>query len=104
VASTRSTASTPTPAGRRTGTATPVEVSLCGVQYASTPGSATRPGALPGSATRTDGSARNGASLTALTNFPPNSPKLASWAQSRIRLNAATSQNAVVPPLPRITS
>ena len=45
--------------------------------------------AVPGSALRTVGSARNGASLTALANLAPNSPKLANWARSRTRPNVA---------------
>jgi hypothetical protein len=104
VASTSVSAPSSVPAGRVTGTATPVEVSLCGVQYASTPDSATRPGAEPGSALRTVGWPRNGASATALANLAPNSPKLANWARSRMSPNVATSQKAVVPPLPRTTS
>ena len=86
------------------GTATPVDVSLCGVQYASTPASGANAGAEPGSALRTVGSPRNGASAAALANFAPNSPNEANWARSRIRPNVATSQNAVVPPLPITTS
>ena len=105
MASTSSSAPSSAPATRLTGTATPVEVSLCGVRVDVDAGLGDQaPAALPGSALRTVGSPRNGASLTALANLAPNSPKLANWARSRIRPKVATSQNAVVPPLPRTTS
>ena len=92
------------PATRVTGTATPVEVSFCTLAYASTPASAVRNAAEPGSPLCTVGAPRKGASATALTNFAPNSPKVANCARSRTSPNVATSQNAVVPPLPMITS
>ena len=88
-----------------TGTATPVEVSFCGVAYASTPASATSAGPLPGARLAHGRLAQERrAPVTACANFAPNSPKVANWARSRIRPNVATSQNAVVPPLPRTTS
>ena len=64
------------PATRMGGMATPVEVSLCGVQYASMPASATNAGAVPGSDLQMVGSPRKGAALTPLANFAPNSPKV----------------------------
>ena len=77
---------------------------MCGVAYASMPASATKAGASPGSALTTVGSPRNGASFAAAANFAPNSPKDGNCARSRIRPKLATSQNAVVPPLPSTTS
>ena len=92
------------PAGRTTGAMTPVEVSLCGHAYTSTPATASGSGRVPGSEVRMSDGARNGAWSVALANFEPNSPKLRCWARSRTRLKAAASQNAVEPPTPRITS
>ncbi len=96
--------SAPSAATRSTSTATPVEVSLCGVAYTSTPSSALRYAAEPGSAVTTVGSDRCGAIRMAFANLEPNSPKLAVWALSSTRPKTATSQNAVVPPTPRTTS
>ena len=62
------------PPGARTGTMTPVEVSLCAQAITSASGSATGVGASPGSASITIGSARNGAPAVALANFGENSP------------------------------
>ena len=67
------------------------------------PASATGSGREPGSAT-TEGSASQGAALTAAANFAENSPKDRCWLFSRIRPYVATSQNAVAPPLPSTTS
>ena len=77
---------------------------MCGVAYASTPSSKDGNAAVPGSAVMIVGSPRCGAILIALANLEPNSPKLAACARSSIRPNTATSQNAVAPPTPRITS
>ena len=62
------------PAGRVTGTITPVEVSLCAQPIRSTPSADRGAGALPGSALTTTGSARNGAPWVTLANFELNSP------------------------------
>ena len=103
VASMRTNAS-PEPAGRWTGRATPVEVSLCAQAIASTDGSDVGTGALPGSALMTIGSPMNGLAATAEATFALNSPKVRCSDLESIRPNAAASQNAVAPPLPRITS
>jgi len=92
------------PAGRLTGMATPVEVSLCAQPMRSTDGSEVGSGALPGSALTTIGSPMNGLFLATEANFELNSPLVRCSDFSRIRPNAAASQNAVVPPLPRTTS
>ena len=83
---------------------TPVEVSLCGQAYASTPGSGRTDGALPGSALIKTGSARNGAPAVTSANFEPNSPKARCSDRSRTSPYAAASQKAVAPPLPSTTS
>ena len=59
----------PEPAGRFTGTATPVEVSLCAQAIASTDGSDVGWGALPASALMMIGSPTNGLAATAEANF-----------------------------------
>jgi hypothetical protein len=64
----------PESAGRRTGTATPVEVSLCAQAITSTDGSLRGSGAVPGSALSTIGSPINGFFWTAEANFELNSP------------------------------
>jgi hypothetical protein len=64
----------PEPSGRVTGTATPVEVSLCAHAITSTDGSLCGSGALPGSALMTIGSPTNGFLVTAEANFELNSP------------------------------
>ena len=64
----------PESAGRRTGTATPVEVSLCAQAMASTEGSDCGSGALPASALMTIGSSMNGLAVVAEANFEENSP------------------------------
>ena len=64
----------PAPAGRCTGTATPVEVSLCAQAMRSTEGSLTGSGAPPGSALTTIGSPTNGFLATAEANLALNSP------------------------------
>ena len=61
-------------AGRRTGTATPVEVSLCAQAMTSTDGSDCGSGALPGSALTMIGSPTNGFLATAEANLALNSP------------------------------
>ena len=68
------------------------------------PASATGCGWVPGSDVMTIGSPRNGAAFAAAANFEENSPKETCCDRSRIRLNSAMSQNAVVPPLPSTTS
>ena len=83
---------------------TPVEVSLCGHAYTSTPASAVGEARVPGSALTIVESPRNGAFWVTEPNFAENSPKLRCWARSRTRPNAAMSQNAVEPPLPRTIS
>lgn len=92
------------PAGRCTGMATPVEVSLWAQPIRSAEGSATGSGALPGSAETTTGSPMNGLFLATEANFELNSPLVRCSERSRIRPKAAASQNAVVPPLPSTTS
>ncbi len=62
-----------------------------------------RQGAFPSLMSRTDGSASQGAAAVTLANFEENSPKLRCWERPAIRPKAATSQKAVVPPLPRTT-
>ena len=62
------------PAGRCTGTATPVEVSLWAQATTSTDGSDWGLGALPASALMTIGSPTNGLAATAEANFALNSP------------------------------
>ena len=94
----------PEPAGRCTGTATPVEVSLCAQAITSTDGSLCGSGALPASDLMTMGSPTNGFFATAEANFELNSPKARCSERLSINPNAAASQNAVAPPLPRITS
>src|SRR3954451_17246679 len=59
---------------------------------------------MPGSPLVTTESARNGALFVTLANLLVNSPYARCAARSRTRLNAAASQNAVVPPLPSTTS
>ena len=61
-------------AGRCTGTATPVEVSLCAQASTSQLGSACGGGALPGAAEITTGSARKGAPRVLSANLAENSP------------------------------
>src|SRR6266511_3143471 len=68
------------------------------------PASARSAGAEPGSARNTVCVPRNGAAIAEAANLAPNSPKLANWARSRMSPNVATSQKAVVPPLPSTTS
>jgi hypothetical protein len=101
VASMRTSAS---PAGRRTGTATPVEVSLCAQPTTSTDGSLCGSGALPASDLMMMGSPTNGFLATQEANFELNSPKDRCSERLSISPNAAASQNAVAPPLPRMTS
>ena len=64
----------PEPSGRSTGTATPVEVSLCAQAIRSTDGSDTGLGALPASVLTTMGSPTNGFLATADANLALNSP------------------------------
>ena len=68
------------------------------------PASAAASGCDPGSDLMTVGSPRNGASFAADANFDENSPKTKCCERSSINPNVAISQNAVDPPLPRITS
>ncbi len=83
---------------------TPVDVSLCAQAYTSAPGTARAAGRVPGSPLVTTESARNGALFVTVANLLVNSPYARCAARSRTRLNAAASQNAVVPPLPSTTS
>ena len=65
------------PAGRVTGTITPVDVSLCAQATTSTsspPAADAGSGASPGSASTTIGSARNGAPSVTFVNLLENSP------------------------------
>ena len=64
----------PESSGRCTGTATPVDVSLCAQAMTSTDGSDCGLGALPGSALTMTGSPTNGFLATAEANFELNSP------------------------------
>ena len=98
------TRASPDPSGRRTARATPVEVSLCAQAMASTEGSDCGSGALPASALMMIGSPTKGLAATAEANFALNSPKVRCRDLESIRPKAAASQNAVAPPLPRITS
>ena len=83
---------------------TPVEVSLCGEQYASIPASAVNTGAVPGSAVMIVGLPRWGAFAAPEANFAPNSPNERNCARLSSSPNVAMSQNAVEPPFPRTTS
>ena len=83
---------------------TPVEVSLWVSAYASTPASARGRGWLPGSDEMTLGVVSQGARAVTVANFAENSPNDRCCDRSRISPNAAASQNAVVPPLPRATT
>ena len=99
-----STTTSASPGGRRTSIITPVEVSLCAQAITSASPGSRSSGALPGSAACTIGSARKGARAVASANFDENSP-LTRWQErSATSPNAATSQNAVAPPIPRQTS
>lgn len=89
---------------RLIGAATPVDVSLCVSAYTSTPASVFGSGWVPGSEAITVGSASHGASLEALANLDENSPKLRCCDLDSMSPWVATSQKAVDPPLPRITS
>ncbi len=84
VASTSTNWSAVAPSGRASGMATPVDVSLCVRQYASTSASATATGWVPGSDEMIDGSSRKGAAFTSLANFDENSPKLRCWLRRSI--------------------
>ena len=61
-------------------------------------------GALPASAFTITGSPTNGFLLTVEANFELNSPYVRCSDRVSMRPNAAASQNAVEPPLPRMTS
>ena len=84
--------------------ATPVEVSLWVRAYTSTSSSATAPGWCPAAAATTTGRPRCGAAAQASANFDENSPNTRCWLRRSTRPNVATSQNTVVPPLPRTIS
>src|SRR4051794_29669494 len=92
------------PEGRCTRAIAPVDVSLCGQQYASTPSSVRATATVPGSALMTLGSPRCGASAAACANFAENSPKDKCCDFCSIKPNVAMSQNVVAPPLPSSTS
>ncbi len=64
------------------------------------PGVPTASALVPGGASMTWGSSRNGAALAAVANFDENSPKLRCWLFFSMSPNVAASQNNVVPPLP----
>ena len=81
-----------------------MDVSLWVKAYTSTPASACGSGWVPGSEEMTVGSASQGASLAAFANFELNSPNVRCCDLFSIRPCVAMSQNAVEPPLPRITS
>lgn len=68
------TSASPESVGRRTGTATPVEVSLWAHAITSTDGSLWGSGALPESDLMTTGSPTKGFLATAEANFELNSP------------------------------
>ena len=91
------------PRTRSTGAETPVEVSLCGQAYTSTPSTGLGVVREPGSALRTSGACSHGAAAAA-ANLPPNSPKTRFCARFSMRPNDAASQNAVDPPLPTMIS
>ena len=74
VASISTSWSSVAPAGRTTGTATPVEVSLWAQAYTSTSGLAAFSGASPGAEVMTTGSPRKGALPVTVANLPENSP------------------------------
>ena len=82
---------------------TPVDVSLWVSAYASTPASARGSGWVPGAEAITDGSLSHGARVVTDANLAENSPNDRCCDRSAISPNAAASQNAVVPPLPRAT-
>src|SRR3982751_2884475 len=84
------------PAGRSTGTITPVDVSLWAQATTSQVGSDVGAGAVPGSLEMITGSARKGASRVTVANFDENSPYVRWSARSRTRPKARASQNAVV--------
>jgi hypothetical protein len=91
--------------GRTTGRVTPVEVSLCGYAWVSTPATGARRGGVdPGAHSTTTGSSRWGAAVVTWANFDENSPTTRCWARRSTRPNAAASQNRVDPPLARRTS
>jgi len=85
----------PAPGTRRTGAAAPVEVSLCGQAYVSTPSSSTGSAIDPGTARCTVGSSKKGAAATDAANLEPNSPNAASWAFAEISPKAAASHTTV---------
>jgi hypothetical protein len=70
----------------------------------STDGSDCGAGALPASALITTGSPTNGFLATAEANFELNSPYVRCSDRLSMSPKAAASQNAVEPPLPRMTS
>src|SRR5664279_759582 len=86
------------PATRLTGAVAPVEVSLCGHPYVSTPASNTGTVIEPGSARRTVGASRCGAASTDDANLAPNSPNAANCAFDSTKPNAAASHTNVEPP------
>ena len=83
--------------------ATPVEVSLWVSAYVSTPVSPRGAGWPPGGEAITVGSSSHGAAWATLLNLAENSPNARCCDFCWISPNAAISQNAVVPPLPRTT-
>ena len=93
-------------AGRRTGTATPVDVSLCAQAIDVTDGSATRlRGAARVGLDRRSG--RRGTGLLATRGGELRAELAVGQVQRALRRpgpKAAASQNAVVPPLPSTTS
>jgi hypothetical protein len=97
------TTSPSAPTGRRTGIATPVEVSLWVSAYTSIPWWGRGSGWVPKGLEMTSGWLRWGAAA-AVANFEENSPKTRCWLRRSISEKTATSQNTLEPPLPRATS
>ena len=89
---------------RCTGAVTPVEVSLCGHAYTSTPSTGSAAVRVPAAASRTSGASSHGA-FAAPANF---AAELAEHEVLRSGVSmspkAAASQNAVDPPLPTMIS
>ncbi len=88
---------------RVTGALTPVEVSLWGYAYTSTPSTGSSTPRVPPGVVTACGASSHGA-LAEATNFAPNSPKARCALRRSMRPKAAMSQKAVDPPLPSTTS
>lgn len=92
------------PAMRLTGAATPVEVSFCAQQYASTPSVSSGRRQVPKSPSYMAGSSRNGAEESEAAIFFVNEPYTPHAALRLTSEQHTTSQNALAPPLPSTTS